>query len=82
MTAQDEIAAARPDIVDRHGKLLATDVSAVAVYAEPRKMGDVDLDNAIAQLSDVIPDLDTEALYQRMKSDSAFIYVVREVLQQ
>ena len=32
--------ASRPDIVDRNGELLATDINTVSLYAEPRKIVD------------------------------------------
>ena len=79
MTAQDSISAARPDIIDRNGELMATDVTSVAVYAEPRKMRDVDIDQAVAELLDIMPDLDGEVLYKRMRSDQAFAFVMREI---
>ena len=39
---QDAIATARPDIVDRRGEVLATDVKSPSLFAEPRKLIDVD----------------------------------------
>src|SRR5262249_47218219 len=41
-TAQDAVATARPDILDRNGEILATDVKAPSLFAEPRKLIDVD----------------------------------------
>src|SRR5262245_12106685 len=38
--ASADISAARPDIVDRNGEILATDVKTVSVFAEPRKIID------------------------------------------
>jgi cell division protein FtsI (penicillin-binding protein 3) len=40
--ASKEISAARPDIVDRNGEVLATDVKTVSVFAEPRNIVDKD----------------------------------------
>jgi cell division protein FtsI (penicillin-binding protein 3) len=34
--SQDAVATARPDILDRNGKILATDVKSPSLYAEPR----------------------------------------------
>ena len=34
--SQDAIATARPDIVDRNGEVLATDVKAPSLFGEPR----------------------------------------------
>jgi cell division protein FtsI (penicillin-binding protein 3) len=54
-TPQEQIAAYRPDIVDRNGVLMATDVPATAVYADPSVL--VDVDDAVDRLSVVMPDL-------------------------
>ena len=44
--SQDAIATARPDIVDRNGEVLATDVKAPSLFGEPRRI--IDKDEAIA----------------------------------
>ncbi len=54
--ASSEISAARPDIVDRNGEMLATDVKMVSVFAEPRNI--IDKDEAVELLTAVLPDLD------------------------
>src|SRR3954470_10619156 len=38
----DAIASARPDIVDRNGEVLAADVKASSLFAEPRRIIDKD----------------------------------------
>ena len=40
--AGDAIATARPDILDRNGEILATDVRVPSLYGEPRRIIDVD----------------------------------------
>ena len=59
-----EIAAARPDIVDRNGEILATDIKIVSVFAEPRKI--VDKDEAVELLTAVLPDLDARELREKL----------------
>ncbi|HEY0125328.1 MAG TPA: penicillin-binding protein 2 [Rhizobium sp.] len=54
----------RPDIVDRNGELLATDIRTVSMFAEPFHI--VDVDEAVEKLSQVFPDLDKKALYQKL----------------
>ena len=38
--SQDRIATARPDIVDRNGVILATDVKSPSLFGEPRRVCD------------------------------------------
>ena len=54
--ASDTVAAARPDILDRNGDVLATDIKVMSVFAEPRRI--IDKDEAIEQLTAVLPDVD------------------------
>ena len=56
----------RPDIVDRRGRLLATDVEAPTVYADPSLITDVD--EVIERLFEVFPDLNVEEM-RRLLSD-------------
>lgn len=67
--------ASRPDILDRNGEILATDIKTASLYAEPRKI--VDPDETIEMLSTVIPDLDWEATYKRLKGGAGFVWVKR-----
>ena len=40
--AHDAVATARPDILDRNGEILATDVRTPSLFAEPQRIIDVD----------------------------------------
>jgi len=51
---------ARPDIVDRHGRLLATDVEAYSLFADPAHV--LDRDEIVEKLGTIFPDLDRAAL--------------------
>ena len=51
---------ARPDIVDRNGRLLATDVEVNSLYADPSKL--LDRDEALEKLATILPDLDEAEL--------------------
>jgi len=72
-----EVANARPQILDRNGVLLATDLPSASVYAEPRYVPDVD--ETVEKLVAIFPDLDARQLYQRLKSDAAFAWLKRQV---
>jgi len=68
---------ARPDIIDRNGEILATDVMSYSVFAEPRNI--IDPDEATELLTAVFPDLDARRLRDRLSTDRGFIYVKREI---
>lgn len=68
---------ARPDIVDRNGVTMAMDVPVASIFAEPRKL--VDIDEAVEGLTRVFPDLDPADLYQRFSNQKGFVWVKRQV---
>ncbi len=68
----------RPDIVDRNGVLLATDVAVASLYADPRKI--IDLDEAVEALTATVPDLDAKWLRARLSQPGrAFVWLKRQV---
>ena len=71
------VLASRPDIVDRNGELLATDLRMVSLYAEPRHI--VDVDEAVEKLTSIIPDLDYKDTYQKLRSKSGFQWLRRQL---
>src|SRR6202163_3571759 len=75
--AQDAIATARPDIVDRNGEVLATDVKAPSLFGEPRRI--IDKDEAIELLTATLPDLDTGEVRDRLTSKKGFVWLKREI---
>lgn len=75
--ASNEIGTIRPDIVDRNGEILATDITMVSVFAEPRNV--IDPDEATELLTAVFPDLDATKLRNELSTDRGFIWVKREI---
>ncbi len=75
--ASDVVATARPDIVDRNGEVLATDVRTPSLFAEPRKI--IDVDEAIELLTAVLPDLDASEARERLASKRGFVWLKREI---
>ena len=76
----DAVATARPDIYDRNGEILATDVKRPSLFAEPRRI--FDPDEAFELLTGVMPDLDTNELRQRLGSKRGFAWLKREITPQ
>ncbi|RCL02898.1 MAG: cell division protein FtsI (penicillin-binding protein 3) [Candidatus Tokpelaia sp. JSC161] len=65
----------RPDIVDRHGRLLATDVKTYSLFAEPRRI--IDVNETIELLSRVLRDLRLDEVWRKLKSNSGFVWIKR-----
>lgn len=74
---QDAVATARPDIVDRHGAIIATDVKMPSLFAEPRRL--IDVDEATELLTATLPDLDAKELRERLASGRGFAWLKREL---
>jgi len=73
----DAIATARPDILDRNGEVLATDVRVPSLYAEPRRL--IDVDEAVELLTADLPDLDASELRERLSSKRGFVWLKRDI---
>jgi cell division protein FtsI (penicillin-binding protein 3) len=73
----DAIATARPDILDRNGEVLATDVRVPSLYAEPRRL--IDVDEAVELLTADLPDVDATELRERLSSKRGFVWLKRDI---
>ncbi|PWJ83928.1 cell division protein FtsI (penicillin-binding protein 3) [Pseudaminobacter salicylatoxidans] len=71
------VTASRPDIVDRNGEVLATDIKTASLFAEPRRI--VDADEVIEKLSTVLPDIEVEQTYKKLKSGAGFVWIKRQL---
>ena len=71
------VTASRPDIVDRNGEVLATDIKTASLFAEPRRI--VDADEVIEKLSTVLPDIEVEQTYHKLKSGAGFVWLKRQL---
>ncbi|UXN05574.1 MULTISPECIES: peptidoglycan D,D-transpeptidase FtsI family protein [unclassified Bartonella] len=65
----------RPDIVDRNGVLLATDIKTYSLFAEPRRI--IDANETIELLSTVLPNLNWETTYKKLRRDTGFAWIER-----
>ena len=73
----DTVSEARPDVLDRNGEILATDVKVTSAFAEPRRI--IDIDDAVDLLTGVLPDLDAQALHERLSSRKGFVWIKRNI---
>ena len=67
----------RPDIVDRNGVLLASDIRLASLFADPRKI--IDVDEAIELLTATVPDLEPRELRRLLTQDRAFVWLKRHI---
>ncbi len=73
----DRIMAARPDLLDRRGNLLATDIRVPALYGEPRRV--IDPDEAVEALASVLPDVNRADWHRKLSSGAGFVWLRREI---
>jgi cell division protein FtsI (penicillin-binding protein 3) len=77
IATHDALATARPDVLDRHGEILATDVRTPSLFAEPNRI--IDADEASELLSAVMTDADAPELRERLASKRRFVWLKREI---
>ncbi len=67
----------RADIVDRNGRLLATNLDTYALYAHPREM--VDPAGSAQKLAAIFPELDAEDLLADLTGPRTFLWIRRQI---
>ena len=75
--ARDLITATRPAILDRNGMELAVDIRVPSLFAEPRRI--IDVEEAATALHSVLPDVNVDWLRQRLTGDKGFVWIKREL---
>jgi cell division protein FtsI (penicillin-binding protein 3) len=75
--ARDIITASRPALLDRNGLEMAVDIRVPSLYAEPRRI--VDVEEAVQKLRTVLPELSEDWLRKRLSGDKGFVWVKREL---
>lgn len=71
------IAAQRADIVDRRGRILATNLDTHSLYAHPPQM--VDPARAVQELVKIFPDLDRERLVRDFTGSRKFLWIKKKI---
>ncbi|MFV0361136.1 peptidoglycan D,D-transpeptidase FtsI family protein [Tropicimonas sp.] len=72
-----DIVAQRANIVDRNGRLLATNLSTHSLYAQPQQM--VEPLRAAEELAKIFPDLDAEKLKAQFAGKRKFLWVKKKL---
>src|SRR3977135_1658182 len=76
-TSGEAVATARPDILDRNGEILATDVKTPSLFGEPRRI--IDVAEATELLTAARPCLTTTELRERLGGKRGFVWLKREI---
>ncbi len=72
-----EVVAGRAEIVDRNGRILATNMTTNALYAHPKIM--VDPGRVASELAAIFPELDAADLARRFTDGRSFVWIRRVV---
>ena len=75
--AGNPIIGQRADIVDRNGRILATNLDTYSLYAQPPEM--VEPERAAAELAAIFPELDQDRLVRDFTGDRKFLWVRRQI---
>ena len=67
----------RADIVDRNGRILATNFDTYALYAQPQQL--VDPEGAASKLAEIFPELDVERLIKDFTGSRKFVWIRRQI---
>lgn len=67
----------RSDIVDRNGRILATNLATHSLYAHPRDM--INPGHAAKELAQIFPELDEDELYKDFTGTRKFLWVRRQI---
>lgn len=67
----------RSDIVDRNGRIMATNLETFSLYAHPQDM--VDPANAATQLATIFPEMDEKELLEDFTGSRKFLWVRRQL---
>ena len=74
---RDLITATRPAILDRNGLELAVDIRVPSLFAEPRRI--IDVEEAAQAIHSVLPDMNIDWLRKRLTGDKGFVWIKREL---
>jgi cell division protein FtsI (penicillin-binding protein 3) len=76
-TVGNPIIGQRADIVDRNGRILATNLDTFSLYAQPQEM--VDPQYAAEQLAVIFPEMEAEELVEDFTGSRKFLWLRRQI---
>lgn len=72
-----DILAQRSDIVDRRGRILATNFDTHSLYAQPHQM--IEPERTVDALAQIFPELDRERLLKDFTGDRKFVWIRKKI---
>ncbi|MGJ8528145.1 peptidoglycan D,D-transpeptidase FtsI family protein [Maritalea sp.] len=75
--ARPALTATRPTLLDRNGSPLAIDIQVPSLFAEPRRI--IDVDEAVEAIGKEFPDMNRKWLRSRLDGDEGFVWLKREL---
>lgn len=72
-----QVGTSRPTILDSNGRILATDVKMYSLYAEPRRIPDID--EVVEKVHRILPELSLHALYKKLATERGFVWLARRL---
>jgi cell division protein FtsI (penicillin-binding protein 3) len=67
----------RKSIVDRNGHLLAVNLPAASLFANPKRV--VDIDGSLRKLLKIFPNLSRDNILKELKSNKTFVWIKRDI---
>jgi cell division protein FtsI (penicillin-binding protein 3) len=77
-TGKNKIIYKQPDILDRNGTIIATNLPTTSLYVDPTKIKEPE--NIAAQLCTIFSDLDYENLHRLLTSKKKFVWIKRHLM--
>ncbi|SFS14510.1 peptidoglycan D,D-transpeptidase FtsI family protein [Yoonia litorea] len=77
VVAGNPIIGQRSDIIDRNGRILATNLQTHSLYAHPQDM--IDPARAARELAAIFPELDAAELHEDFTGDRRFLWIRRQI---
>lgn len=75
-----ELTIIRPDILDRNGKLLASDIQSFALFAQPKRI--INISETANILHKALPNLNINSVVKKLRSKQSFVWIERNLTAQ
>lgn len=67
----------RASMLDRHGEIVATNLTTSSVYANPKDI--ISVDEVVKKLPEVLPNINPKDLRQKLQNQRSFVWIARNI---